>query len=126
MPALNGEIGFEAGGRSHTLKFDINTLCRLEDEMDLSVDEIIGQIQASPRLGFMRKIFWIGLLESEPELTEAGAGDLMTELTALGAALLITKGFEATFPAPEDAKGAANPRKAAAGTGRGSTKAGAA
>lgn len=125
MATLNGEVGFEAGGKSHTLKYSVNTLIRLEDRLDMGVDELIATMQAKPRLSFLRTVFWAGLLHAEPKITEEAAGELMSEVTAGKAGGLIAEAFAAAFPQAEDGEAAADPRTEEAGTGPGSSKAGA-
>jgi hypothetical protein len=129
---LTGENRFEAAGQTWTLKFTINSLIRLEEELGddkgpMKVAEIAFRLGRPMSLGFLRTVFWVGLLIDHPDLTLEEAGDLLGQVEDDVASMLILA-FGSAFPKPKEAApGKARPRKRAtkAGTGRSSTGSGA-
>ena len=69
-------------GRDYELKFDINVMCKMAgagiDVMQDGIDRI------SSSLPNLRKAFFYGLTHENKKLTEAKAGDLMTEFLKAG------------------------------------------
>ena len=127
MSALRGDIPFEAAGETYTLKFGINEMCALEEQLDMPVGQIGAELQRSGlRLTFLRSMFQIGLTGHHPELTTTDVGQLMEELTLPVVGEKVLAAFAAAFPKAEDAKAPARPRKAKPpGTGRRSSQPGA-
>jgi hypothetical protein len=121
MNPLRGEVSFEADGVPMTLVFSIDSLCVLEDRLDMSVSAIGQKMSEDMRIGFLRSVFWAGLREHHPEISEREAGELITAVGAQEVGALIGAAFSLAFTPPT--KGAANgadrPRKAARAAGTG-------
>jgi hypothetical protein len=114
MATPRGDVRFEADGMSYTLRFGTNALITLEQELGITINEIIERLQASPSMALMRLLFWAGLLKRHPDMTQAQAGDVLDDVTFERATSLITEALAAAFP---DAKAdPANPPKARATT----------
>lgn len=101
-------ITFEAGDKTHVLRFDINALCVLEDETGKGVDQIGGLLApqggASPRVKDLRLLFWAGLGGGQKEgITREQAGVVMSELGYHEAGALMMRAFVDAFPQIADA-----------------------
>lgn len=117
-----GEVSFQAGDETFTLRFSANALAELEDALDKSVMEIADLMQSEKglRIKTLRTIFWAGLLDHHEGVTEKRAGDIISDIGMGEAAEIIGRAFAAAFPAADGEKGE-NPRKGAgAGSGAGS------
>ena len=112
--AIKGEVSFEAGGRTYVLVYSIDALCALEERLDISVTEIGQAMGKTMRLGFLRALFWAGLRERQPEVTEKAAGELIPLIGADALAPLLTEAFAKAFPTPEGGAPQADPPEAAA------------
>lgn len=140
-----GEISFEAGGKRRRLVYTNNSFCALEDHLGRGIIEIYADLAAlSPkvdakgkflpeteaeaaargrriRLGFIRAVFWAGLIEDNKEITISQAGDLMEEVGGLMPTInLIMGGVAAAQPASKD-QDARPPKEAGKRRGTGST-----
>jgi len=111
---VKGEVGFMVDDERYVLVFSINALCALEDALDMSVSDIGARMTAGMRMSFLRTVFWAGLIDRRPDLTEREAGDILTAVGAAEAGSLIAQAFTAAFPKAEAATGAARPRSAPA------------
>lgn len=125
---LKGEVSFPVGEETFTLAYTINALIVLEERLDMSVVEIGKRLNEEGRLGFLRALFWAGLIERQPSMTEVGAGTLLQAYGPQEARAKILDAFIAAFPkaaAEGVAEGEAGPQKAARrGTGRRSSSSG--
>ena len=108
---LAGEVEFEAEGKTHILRLDVNALIatqaalRIEDDekfWDLLMNRITGSM-----LGY-RCLIYHGLKTSEPELTVEQAGQI---ITAFGSQKLLGLVAEAIKWALPEKKEAATPDK---------------
>lgn len=120
---VKGEVGFEVDDKTYTLLLDINALCIVEERLGIkSITEL--EFGEGMSIRTIRSIFWAGLQEHHPDLTEKEAGRLMTGLGATVAAAHVMDAVRLAFP---ESKG--RPQAAAAGTqagtGKGSTPSGA-
>lgn len=125
--SLRGAVPFRSGGADYTLHYTFDALVALEDAFDLGIEEI-GAMMGGARLKIMRKIFRIGLLEHQPDVTEQAAGEIWRLVEGEPPAFLLVKAFSAAFPdaGGEDAKGTEDPPPPAAdGTGDASSAPGA-
>jgi hypothetical protein len=110
---IKGEVGFEVEGQPHTLQYTINSLCVLEDKLNMSVGEIGQRMSADMRLGFLRTVFWAGLQEHHPDITERDAGEMISAVGPAEVGQMIGQAFSAAFTSPkEDATRTERPRKA--------------
>lgn len=123
---LKGEVAFEVSGATYTLVYSINSLCTLEDRLDLTVQQIGERMSTAMRLSFLRQVFHGGLTSHHPQVTEEQAGELIQDLGVPRAGELIADAF---FKAFADGKESAAPRprkaKTGAGTGPSSSLSGA-
>jgi hypothetical protein len=120
---MKGEARFEAAGQAWVLTFSFNELVSLEEELGVKVAELGEKLGDSART--VRTVFRICLEAQHGKMTDAAAGDLISEVGPQEAALLIGKAFTAAFPKgsggadPRRPVGAPAPKKKARGTGTG-------
>ena len=99
-----GEVALEHDGIVHVLRFSINEICDLEDEMDLSINEIIEVLQDEKRtrVKFLRTLFRRALAGgSGADVSAKEAGDLLSEVGIQTAMEKIGEAFQAAFPVAE-------------------------
>lgn len=117
---IRGEVDFESERGRLTLKYDVNALCELEEELDIGIQEF-GEMFAGKRkvrLKHVRAAFWAGLRHHRPEITVNEAGELIMEIGGMVPALeLIGKAFELAFPDKVSSSGESDERPR---SGRGS------
>lgn len=113
---VKGEVTFLDGDVTYTLLFDINTLCTLEAALGLnSIAELeLGEGMSTRTL---RTVFWAGLIEHHPDLTEIAAGKILTRISSGEALSKVMQAVAAAFP--EAANAPADPRMQAVGPGTG-------
>jgi hypothetical protein len=113
-----GEIEFEAGGKTYKLSFSANAMCELEDVIGMDIDALIKKFNDKEpiRLAVMRKIFWQGLLDHQPDMSLDDTKLVLKNLNPPDMARLIGEAVMASMPAvPTDDKklaegqGEANP-----------------
>ncbi len=123
---LKGEVAFEASGATYTLLYSINSLCALEDRLDMTVQQIGERMSTAMRLSFLRSVFHGGLSTHHATLTEVEVGELIEDMGVKRTGDLIAEAF---FKAFSDGKAASEPRprkaKTGAGTGPSSSPSGA-
>ncbi|MDP3853617.1 hypothetical protein [Phenylobacterium sp.] len=112
-----------------TLLFDINTLCMLEDKLNISAGEIAELAGPGMRLGFLRTLLWAGLHEHHGDLDLKAVGLLIHGAGVEVTAAKVIEALVKAFPASEAGKATPGPRKAArtaavAGTGQSSLSSG--
>lgn len=129
---LVGGVSFDAAGQSYTLRFGANELIQLQEKLDTGDDlQALLALLDDAGLKRLRTFFWGGLLGSNPKLTEADAGEVMTAYGMEQATLLIRQAMLKAFPSAAKAMEGEGerPQTAAAGdagTGTNSSQAGAA
>lgn len=108
-----GSVALQAGDRAYTLSFSVNAICELETELDKPVSEIIAGIQDPKqlRLSSVRALVWAALRDHHEEVTIKDAGLIATDAGIQAAVEKVGEAFKLAFP---EAKGRANPPKAAA------------
>ena len=74
-------ITFEAGGKSYTLRFDINALCDVESMLGTSLPQLS---LANAGMSTIRVFLWAGLRQSNRGLTLETAGLVMQALIDQG------------------------------------------
>ena len=94
----NDGVTFAAQGKTLRLRFGINALCELEEQHDIGMAEIGAKLQDKPRLGFLRSVFAIGLRDEQPDMTDAEAGEIMTDIGMDQVGDLLGKALTAAFP----------------------------
>lgn len=119
---VNGEVSFEASGETYVMVLNINALCRLEDRLDMSVQDIGAKMGETPRLSFLRTVLCVGLQAHTPGMTDERAGLLIDEIGLAEVGALISSAFSRAFQTSKGAAdGDARPPKAKAKAGTGNT-----
>ncbi|MBR1193239.1 hypothetical protein [Bradyrhizobium sp. AUGA SZCCT0160] len=128
----NGEVSFEASGKSYTLRYTDGAFIALEEYLDRGIFDIFGELlswgpkfdaKGKPlpetqadvearmkkmRLGFCRAVFWAGFHDLHKDVTIEQAGTIMKDIGGvLGVYALIVNGFAAALP---DSKGESEAR----------------
>lgn len=108
-----GEVGFEAIGKSWTLKGGTNAICEIEDATGMGIAAVGEQLSEPKRmtLKLVRAAFW-GLLRTNHEVSLAEAGEIIDDIGTQRAGELIGEAFEKAFPKAK--AGEARPLKATA------------
>ncbi|HYJ44085.1 MAG TPA: hypothetical protein VEW06_06475 [Xanthobacteraceae bacterium] len=113
MPAANplrGEVGFTACGQERILRFGVNEICGLEDELGLSFQEIIARCVENPTMNVIRTVFRRAVVGAEISAEEAGA--MIDELTIAHAVELLVTSHTRATPEPKDTNGSRPPKPA--------------
>lgn len=99
--AHRGDVGFEVGDQSYTLRYTINALCEMEGALGMGVQDFCRHLVAGDvRLTNIRAAFWAGLRSHHPDLSLAQAGDLLQKMGGAERALvLIGEAMALAFPA---------------------------
>lgn len=73
MAAANPRLGYVAIelDRTRTLKYDLNALILLEENLGVTIDKL-GEVQMGLRT--LRTLIWAGLIHEDPELTQEQVG----------------------------------------------------
>jgi hypothetical protein len=103
-----GDVAFEAGGRSYTLRFSTNAIVVMEDHFDRGVNEISALLSdpGKLRIGHVRAVFWAGLSDHHAAFTLQEAGAIIDAIGQARAVELIALAFSRAFP---EAEAQANP-----------------
>ncbi|MBV7408205.1 gene transfer agent family protein [Maritimibacter sp. DP1N21-5] len=100
---------FEADGKTWTLQFTTNALVELEEAVGKKIDAFLEA--ESHSLKDLRTMFWAGLIEHHPEVTQKQAGDIIDAAGGLEAIMGIINGaMTASLPeadAEDGSKGGA-------------------
>jgi hypothetical protein len=99
--SFKGEIGFDADGQHYTLVYSFNALCVMEQRLGRSPIAWMEALKSSPEnmlFTDLRTLFWSGLGDYHPALTEADAGTIMTHVGFEKAAALAVEALNAAFP----------------------------
>lgn len=112
-----GEVELEAGDQVYTLRFSTNTICSLEDELGMGINEIGGLLSdpANFRISTLRAIVKACLTET---VTTEKSGDIIDQAGFGPVGDAIGKAFAAAFP--DAVPSAEGNGKAARGTGKAS------
>ena len=125
-----GEVSFEAGGASYTMRLSIDELCALEDATGKGIVVLAAELSnmATLRLSVLRQVVWVGLREHHPDISLKDAGELIVAVGGLQKMMEhVGAAFQRAFP-DDEAKGKGNrPQKPGQrnGTGPASTRTGA-
>lgn len=118
---LKGETSVKAGDVSYVLRYTANSLCELENALNMNLAEI-GAMFSRPqsmRISTMRTLFWAGLIDAQPAMTEKVAGDIMTSMGIPNTLIEVMKAFTAAFPVSEATSEENPPKARRRGTGKG-------
>ena len=90
---MKGEASFAAGGKVYTVRFDFDTLVRIEDITGESIDVTFGLLQdpKAPKLGRIRAVVCGVLQATTPDMTLDRAGQIVQEagLPAIQEAIIL-------------------------------------
>lgn len=122
---FRGDVSFESGGQTYTMRFSANALCELEDALEMGVNAVASQLAnpESMRLKMVRVVFWAGLRDHHPEITLHQAGEIITDVSLTAAMGLVSKAFELAFQdnskthPPQPGKKSPEVKSGSAGTG---------
>ena len=106
-----GEVSFEDEGRQMIISFSSNAMCLLEEEFKLSTPEI-GQMLSNFRMTDVRRCFWIGLLDKQPQTTFDDAKLILSHQLPAETVSLVSRAYQLAFPNQEG--GDVRPPEAAA------------
>ena len=100
---VRGIVTIEIGGKNFTCRLGVNEWCSLEDELNLSTEEIQAKLRDDTQSGktsfkLLRSVFRAAALPFHPDLSTANAGDLMNEVGVIEAVHLIGKIMVASMP----------------------------
>ncbi len=119
--AIKGGVPFHADGTPYTLIYSTNALCVLESTMGRSVSMALDLLAdpAKARVSDVRTLFWAGLQDQHPDLSQPDAGRIMDALGIMPTLDLMMRAVALAFPPAK--VGAENSRPLAnathAGTG---------
>jgi hypothetical protein len=108
-----GEVEFEADDNKYVVRFGMNEICVLEEEHNLSISELLDQLQNRGSMRVIRSVFRAAIT---PEVSLEDAGRIIDKITAAQAIGLLMQAMERSFMRGGD--DAANPRKAGGRTSR--------
>jgi hypothetical protein len=96
---FKGDVSFETGEKTYTMRFSANALCELEDALEMGVNAVAKQLAnpESMRLKMVRVVFWAGLRDHHPEITLHQAGEIITDVSLTQAMGVVSKAFELAF-----------------------------
>ena len=94
----------ELGGESYKLRYDLNAVCAIEEELDTPISQI-GELEASAKT--IRALLWAGLQSYHPELSQHEVGRMISldRLTEIGERINVAMGGEANPPMATRATG---------------------
>jgi len=76
MNALRGFTKIELGASEYSVKYDINALCSLEQELgNKSLQEIFSS--ESLNFSWIRSVLWAGMLHGDPKITPKKVGRML-------------------------------------------------
>lgn len=122
MNPHRGEVALVNGATTYTLRFSVNAIIEMEDELGEGVNAIAEQISDAKRVRMktIRALLWAGLRDHHPEVTQAQAGEILSDIGMAEAMEPIGRAFALAFPdQQEDGPARANgarPRKAGVGS----------
>lgn len=110
-----GEVAISVGDREYKLSFSVNAICELEDALDMPVSKIADSLNdaAGVRMSMVRTVVWAALRDHHEEVTVKEAGQIATDAGIPAVMEAIGRAFTLAFPDGSEAKGKANPQKAA-------------
>lgn len=120
MNPHKGEVTFNAGEATYTLRFSIDAICALEEKLGRGILDIVAEMQswAPPpagetaaqakarigrlRMGLVRAMFWAALRDHHPKIDMRQAGELIVPAGGMNEVVgLIGQALVLAFPAAE-------------------------
>ena len=105
---IRGEVDFEAGGKTYTLKMSTNAICQIEDLSGKSINEFSQGLfdPALFRIANLRLIFFACLLGGKSEVASLlDAGEILDAVGFEDGGVLIRTAYQRAFPTPEEGDG---------------------
>lgn len=90
-----GEVALRAAETDYTIKFSTNAICEVEDRLDKGLNTIIANME---RVTTVRALLWAGLRAHHPDMTLAGAGEIIDRVGMAPVTEAIGKALTAAFP----------------------------
>lgn len=111
-----GEVLLKIADQDYILRFTINSICELEDELGQGIQEIIQSLEDPDKLRIkpLRALFWAGLLDKQPQTTIRAAGDILTGVGTAEVFEAVSAALAAAFPDNKKNKPDKNPKREAA------------
>jgi len=77
-----GDVSFEAGGKTYTLRYNHRALVKLETALGKGLMQVIAEMGKpdTMRLGTTVALLWAGLQQHHPEMTQDQAIDILDEI----------------------------------------------
>ncbi len=106
-----GELVFEAGGKSYTLRFGAWAIAELEAALDRSMMSIAREVENPEELRAHTMIaaIWAGLQQHHPDIDRRQAAMIMDKIGFAESGDLLGKAFELAFPDQEGDASGENP-----------------
>lgn len=115
---LRGEASFKAGDVDMTLTVNVNVLCEVEEQTGLGINDLVAEIQASPKLTLVRSFFCAALQPKHPGTTIVQTGEIMADAGMETITEALQRAIMQAMPPPKKA-GLENPPKRRRGAGTG-------
>lgn len=107
-----GEYGLEVEGKNYVLRYSADTVCDLEDQLQMTLSAI-GEQMRDPdkmKMSMVRTMFIAGLADKHGDMDEAARRTLFKALSPVDAVKHVATAFAMAFGVEEEAAaGAANP-----------------
>lgn len=103
---LAGEVEFEAGGKKHVLRLDMNALIAAQAAMRIEDDEAFWGLLLNKLTGSLagyRAIVYHGLKQTEPEITEEQAGEIITSFGSQKMLAVVAEAIKWALPDQKEA-----------------------
>lgn len=126
--AVTGHAVFKCGGVDYVVRYGFEAYCAIEESMAEPLPQVLTELASGkPRLRLLGRVFYAGLREHHPEVTERLAGELIMQAGIPTALKAIENAIRASFPQAEEGaspgNGGEDPTTAAArGNGADSLK----
>lgn len=97
-----GQVSFEAGGKTYTLRLDVNALIELQDALGFEDDEkFLAYCSNLNGIRRVRTFLTQALQLSHQGTTEQEVGDIITDLGLDEANRLLVRALQWAFPEPD-------------------------
>lgn len=99
-----GEVALRGETETYIIRFSADSLCRLEDELDMGVNQVarlLGDVDTM-RVKLMIVVLWAGLLDRQPDITIEDAKKIVTEVTLFKSMKAVSDAFALTFGSADE------------------------